>query len=80
MNIYVGNLNYKVRETELGDFLSQFGHVDSVKIITDRETGRSKGFGFVEIDGPDNLIEDINGQEFAGRAIVAKEARPREER
>ncbi len=80
MNIYVGNLNYRVREEELEDFLSNFGTVESVKIITDRETGRSKGFGFIEMEGPANLIEEINGQEFSGRAIVAKEARPRENR
>lgn len=83
MNIYVGNLNYRVRETELEAFLSNFGTVNSVKIITDRETGRSKGFGFVEMDDAGlapNVIEEINGKDFSGRAIVAKEARPREER
>lgn len=80
MNIYLGNLNYRVREAELEEFLSNFGVVESVKIVTDRETGRSKGFGFAEVDGDANIIEQIDGQDFSGRNIVAKEAKPREER
>ncbi|MFA6831585.1 MAG: RNA-binding protein [Bacteroidaceae bacterium] len=83
MNIYVGNLNYKVRENDLTDLLSQFGEVASVKVITDRETGRSKGFGFVEMEddaAAAQAIERLNGEELDGRQLVIKEARPREER
>lgn len=83
MNIYLGNLNYRIGEADLEEFLSSFGTVNSVKIITDRETGRSKGFGFAEVEANSdsvNLIEEINGKDFSGRSIVAKEALPREQR
>ena len=80
MNIYVGNLNYRVKENELKQALSEFGTVDTVKIIMYRETGRSRGFAFVEM--PDEaealrVIKELNGAEFAGRQVVIKEATPR---
>ncbi len=81
MNIYVGNLNYRVKETELQQVMEDYGVVVSTKIITDRETGRSKGFGFVEMENESdamNAINELNGAEFAGRTMVVKEARPRE--
>lgn len=80
MNIYVGNLNYRVREDDLRKVMEDFGTVTSVKVILDRETGRSKGFAFVEMD--DNAaaraISELNEREFMGRNMVVKEARPRE--
>lgn len=80
MNIYIGNLNYRVREEDLKQVMEEYGAVDSVKIIKDRETGRSKGFAFVEM--PDNAaaqkaIDELNQAEFEGRQMVVKEARPR---
>lgn len=80
MNIYIGNLNYRVREEDLKQVLEEYGAVDSVKIIKDRETGRSKGFAFVEM--PDNAagqkaIEELNEAEYEGRQMVVKEARPK---
>jgi RNA recognition motif-containing protein len=80
MNIYVGNLNYHVKENDLKSALEEFGTVDSVKIITDRETGRSKGYGFVEMPNDEEagkVLKDLNGADFEGRTLVIKEARPR---
>lgn len=81
--LYVGNLAYSVRDEELGSAFSQFGTVTSAKVMMDRDTGRSKGFGFVEM-GSDaeaqSAINGMNGQSLAGRAIVVNEARPREDR
>ena len=80
MNIYIGNLNYAVGEDQLQGAMEDFGAVNSVKIIVDRETGRSKGFGFVEMDNEEDArraIEELNGAEFEGRTMVVKEARPR---
>ena len=80
MNIYVGNLNYRVRENDLKDLIEQFGAVDSVKVVKDRETGRSKGFAFVEMPDDDEArkaIEELNEKEFEGRQMVVKEALPR---
>ena len=80
MNIYIGNLNYRVREEDLKQVMEEYGVVDSVKIIKDRETGKSKGFGFVEM-GNDaqakQAIEELNGAEYEGRTMIVKEARPR---
>ena len=80
MNIYVGNLNYRVREDDLKQVMEEYGTVESVKIIKDRETGKSKGFGFVEM-GNDaqakQAIEELNGAEYEGRTMIVKEARPR---
>ena len=80
MNIYVGNLSYKVRENDLLGVLAEYGKVDSCKIIKDRETGKSKGFAFVEmadVVAAAKAIEELNGAEFDGRTMVVKEARPR---
>jgi hypothetical protein len=81
--LYVGNLAYSVRDEDLNDAFSQFGAVTSAKVMMDRETGRSKGFGFVEMGSDPEAqaaINGLNGQPIAGRAIVVNEARPREER
>ncbi|MDR0573336.1 MAG: RNA-binding protein [Tannerella sp.] len=80
MNIYVGNLNYRVRENDLKSVMEQFGAVDSVKVVKDRETGRSKGFAFVEMQNDNDAkraIEELNEKEFEGRQMVVKEALPR---
>lgn len=81
--LYVGNLAYSVRDQDLQDAFSQFGAVSSAKVMMDRETGRSKGFGFVEMGSDAEAqaaINGLNGQPVAGRAVVVNEARPREER
>lgn len=81
--LYVGNLAYSVRDEDLNEAFSRFGQVSSAKVMMDRETGRSKGFGFVEM-GSDadaqSAINGLNGQAISGRAVVVNEARPREER
>ena len=79
MNIYVGNLNYRIRENDLKSVMEQFGEVDSIKVVKDRETGRSKGFAFVEMQDDDakRAIEELNEKEFEGRQMVVKEALPR---
>lgn len=80
MNIYVGNLNYRVKEADLQQVMEDYGAVTSVKIINDRESGRSKGFGFVEMENDaeaTNAINELNGAEFEGRTMVVKEARPK---
>ena len=80
--IYVGNLSYQTTESDLTNLFEQAGQVDSVNIITDRDTGRSKGFGFVEMsaEDADKAIAQFNGTEVNGRALTVNEARPREER
>src|SRR5919199_92726 len=80
--IYVGNLSYQTTEGDLTNLFEQVGQVESVNIITDRDTGRSKGFGFVEManDDADKAIAQFNGTELGGRSITVNEARPREER
>ncbi len=81
--LYVGNLAYSIRDEELQQSFSQFGTVTSAKVMMDRETGRSKGFGFVEMASDAEAqaaINGMNGQALAGRAVVVNEARPREER
>lgn len=81
--LYVGNLAYSVRDDDLGQAFGQFGAVTSAKVMMDRETGRSKGFGFVEMSNDAEAqaaINGLNGQPLAGRAVVVNEARPREER
>ncbi len=80
MNIYIGNLNYRVREEDLKQVMEEYGVVDSVKIIKDRETGRSKGFAFVEMAddaSAQRAISELNEAEYEGRQMVVKEARPR---
>jgi RNA recognition motif-containing protein len=75
--LYVGNLSFQTAETELKDLFTQAGLVETVRIITDRDTGRSKGFGFVEMqEGGDKAIAEINGKDFNGRALTVNEARP----
>jgi cold-inducible RNA-binding protein len=80
--IYVGNLSYETTETDLTSLFEQAGQVESVNIITDRDTGRSKGFGFVEMggEGADKAIAQFNGAELKGRSLTVNEARPREDR
>jgi RNA recognition motif-containing protein len=81
--LYVGNLAYSVRDESLQQAFGQFGTVTSAKVMMDRDTGRSKGFGFVEMGSDAEAqaaINGMNGQALEGRAIVVNEARPREER
>ena len=83
LNIYVGNLPYKTNEGDLEQLFSQFGQVDRASIINDRVTGRSRGFGFVEMANDEEgkkAIEELNGSEIEGRTLVVNEARPRAER
>lgn len=80
MNMYLGNLNYKVKEGDLEELLSAYGAVTSAKVVKDRETGRSKGFGFVEMEDAEaaaKAIAELNGTEFKGRQLVIKEALPK---
>ena len=81
--LYVGNLAYSVRDDSLQQAFAEFGNVTSAKVMMDRETGRSKGFGFVEMGSDAEAqaaINGMNGQPLEGRNIVVNEARPREER
>jgi len=83
LNLYVGNLPYSMNDQELNDLFSQIGDVQSARVMSDRETGRSRGFGFVEMadtDAGHEAIEKLNGTDIDGRALVVNEARPREER
>ncbi|MDB4285691.1 RNA-binding protein [bacterium] len=81
MNIYVGNLSYNVSESDLKELFGEYGSVSSVKIITDKFTGKSKGFAFVEMadDGGRAAIDGLNGQDEDGRSMKVNEARPRED-
>jgi len=81
--LYVGNLAYSVSSADLQDLFSEFGSVRSAQVIEDRETGRSKGFGFVEMESDEAAqaaINGLNGQQHDGRPLTVNEARPREER
>jgi len=83
MNIYVGNLTFSMTEDDLREAFASHGEVSTARIITDRETGRSRGFGFVEM--PDNgaaeaAIQAMSGKEYDGRALTVNEAKPRENR
>ena len=81
--LYVGNLSYNIRDEDLQQAFAQYGGVSSAKVMMDRDTGRSKGFGFVEMGSDAEAqaaINGMNGQALDGRAIVVNEARPREER
>ena len=83
MNIYVGNLSYGVSDDQLREVFEAYGTVSSAKVISDKYSGRSKGFGFVEMDDDTeakSAIEDLDGAEIDGRAVKVNEARPREER
>lgn len=80
MNIYVGNLDYKLSEDDISNAFSKFGAVSSVNIITDKYSGRSKGFGFVVMDNDDEAkqaIEGLNETQLESRNIVVNEAKPR---
>jgi RNA recognition motif-containing protein len=81
--LYVGNLSYDMSQEDLRAMFEEFGTVDSAQIIMDRETGRSKGFGFVEMSTDDEAqaaISALNGKQSSGRALTVNEARPREDR
>ena len=80
MNIYVANLNFKVQDDELRELFEAHGEVSSAKIIKDRDSGQSRGFGFVEMPDDDNAtvaIESLDGTDFGGRSLRVSEARPR---
>jgi RNA recognition motif-containing protein len=79
--LYVGNLSFKTTSDDLRDTFTAYGSVDSAQVVTDRETGRSRGFGFVEMgEGAESAIESLNGSDLHGRQITVNEARPREDR
>jgi len=83
MNIYVGNMHFSLSNEDLSNLFSQFGQVSSAKIINDRETGRSKGFGFVEMDSDEEgrkAISSLNESEVMGRKLIVNEARPQQDR
>ncbi|TVQ64500.1 MAG: RNA-binding protein [Phycisphaerales bacterium] len=81
MKIYVGNLSFNSTQSEIGDLFGEYGEVGDVALITDRETGRPRGFGFVEMPNDDDArkaIEALNGRDFGGRQLNVNEAKPRE--
>ncbi|MEG1573893.1 MAG: RNA-binding protein [Bacteroidales bacterium] len=83
MNIYVSNLSYGTKSTSLQDLFAQYGEVSSANVITDRETGRSRGFGFVDMPSDEEgqtAIDELNNTEFEGKVITVNVARPRTER
>ena len=83
MNIYVGNLPYQMADEDLRELFSSYGSVSDSKVIADRDTGRSKGFGFVEMPNQsegEDAIEQLNGKEVEGRNIKVNVAKPKEER
>ncbi|QCX54290.1 RNA-binding protein [Elizabethkingia sp. JS20170427COW] len=83
MNIFISNINYAASSSDLENFFSAFGTISSAKIITDRETGRSRGFGFIEMPNEEeakSAIETLNGALFQGKNLNVSEAREREER
>jgi RNA recognition motif-containing protein len=81
-NIYVGNLSWSTTDADLRSLFSQYGEVTSAQVIEDRATGRSRGFGFVEMDdaGAQQAIQALNGNDFQGRPLKVNEAQPRERR
>lgn len=82
MKIFVGNLSWEATDNDIKDAFAQFGTVSKADVVKDRDTGRSRGFAFVEMDNDaeaNAAIEGLNGKEIMGRAIVVNEARPREE-
>ena len=83
MNIYITGLNYSINDADLNDLFAEYGEITSAKVIMDRETGRSRGFGFVEMpndtDGQ-KAIDELNGAEYDQKTISVSVARPREER
>lgn len=81
-SIFVGNLPFKATEDDIRDLFAAYGVVHGVKLLSDRETGRARGFGFVEMDDTEaaNAVKALDGKEFQGRPLRINEARPREER
>lgn len=82
-NLFVGSLSYTVNDDQLKDFFASAGTVVSAKVISDRDSGRSKGFGFVEMSSDEEAqkaISELNGKELDGRGITVSEARPREDK
>jgi len=82
MNIYVGNLDFSIKEDDLKNLFAEYGEVSSVKIITDKFSGRSKGFGFITMDDDSEgqaAVNELNGSEFKGRNMVVNEARPKKD-
>jgi RNA recognition motif-containing protein len=80
MNMYIGNLSYNVKESDLRQVMEEYGTVDSVKLIVDRDTRRSKGFAFVDMPETaeaQRAISELNGAEYVGRQMVVKEALPK---
>jgi RNA recognition motif-containing protein len=82
MKLYVGNLSYQTNDSSLHDLFAQFGQVESARVITDRDSGQSKGFGFVEMSNSDaqKAMSALNGRELDGRTIKVNEAKPQENR
>jgi RNA recognition motif-containing protein len=83
MNIFIAGLSFKVNDADLANLFEEYGSITSAKVITDRQSGRSKGYGFVEIDDEDaaaKAIAELNGAEYDGRTISVSEAKPRDER
>lgn len=83
MNIYVSNLSFRAEDQDLRQMFEEYGEVSSAKVIKDRETGRSRGFGFVEMpdnDAAQKAMSDLNQAEYDGKVLNVNEARPREER
>lgn len=81
MNLYVGNISFDTDEQSLADHFAQFGEVKSARVVTDRETGRPRGFGFVDMassEAGQKAISALNGREFMGRQLTVNEAKPRE--
>ena len=78
--LYVGNLPFSVTEDDIRELFSQYGEVQSVQLIADRDTGRPRGFGFVEMEGADAAIQALNGHEFEGRNLKVNQAREKTDR
>ena len=83
MNIYISGLSYGVKDADLNDLFAEYGEISSAKVIMDRETGRSRGFGFVEMPNDaegQKAIDELNGVEFDGKVIAVNVAKPREDK
>jgi cold-inducible RNA-binding protein len=80
LNIYVGNLPFTTKNSDLEELFGPYGEVESAAVITDRETGRSRGFGFVEMadDAATKAIQELDGSDFGGRSLTVNQARPRQ--